>query len=326
MNKVLVTGATGMLGFNIVKGLQARGREVRALVRSIPKGQKLLGDTCEFVQGDLEDLDSIRTAMKGCKVVYHAAGLPEQWQKDEDIFRRVNTEGTKNIVKVALEEDVQRFIYSSTIDVFEGHRGKEYDESTIDAQPKGTAYERSKQEADRVVVEAMEKGLPAIFLHPSAIYGPGPSGRNGPNGLFVRLANGEIPMLLPGGFPVVYSEDVAEGHILAEEKAEVGSRYILSESYWSLTQLVQQAVFALKLRKCPPTMPLWVAKLVAWAGMLFSRITNKPPLIASGELHFLQWQAIPSSAKAQKELDWRPKAFEEGLQETIRFLELGPKS
>ena len=185
MPKILLTGGTGLLGNHLARALVADGREVRALVRSPEKARGLLPAACEIVAGDVLDAASLRRGIDGCDVVYHAAGLPEQWLPDDATFQRVNVDGTAHLVDAALAAGVRRFVYASTIDVFAWRPGEPFDESRLDEQPKPTAYERSKQDADRLVTAALQRGLPAVFLHPSAIYGPGPAGSPGLNA-FVR--------------------------------------------------------------------------------------------------------------------------------------------
>ncbi|MEM9051347.1 MAG: NAD-dependent epimerase/dehydratase family protein [Bacteroidota bacterium] len=317
----LVTGGTGLVGSNIIKQLLLEGRKVRAMVRSIEKGQKLLPEECELVQGDVTDIDSIRMAMDGCEVVYHAAGFPEQWMRDNSIFQKINVEGTRNMAQVALEKSVTRFVYTSTIDVLEGKAYEKYDESKLDPQKKHTHYERSKQEADKIVVEYLSKGLPAIFIHPSAVYGPGPSSSDGVNEFIRKTLNGELPALPPGGMPFVYSEDVGKGHVLAEKHAKVGERFILSESYQSLQNFVKIVLAADgKPIKLPISLPYPLARTVSIVGEVIAKLINKPPLIQNGQLTFLQWKAIPDSTKAQKELNWKPTPIEDGVKKTIEYL------
>jgi len=321
METTLVTGATGLVGYNVVAALLKRNRRVRALVRSMEKGKRLLPEECELIRGDITDKDSVDNAMKECSIVYHSAGFPEQWMKDPDIFRQVNVEGTQNIIDAALKRNIKRFIYTSTIDVFAAEAGQEYDESVVDSKPKGTYYERSKQLADQRVVAAMEKGLPALFLHPSGVYGPGPTESPGTNDFILKLYRGKVPVLLPGGYPVVYARDVGEGHVLAEEKAEKGSRYILSESYYDLSQLAQIILEELGInKKVPPVMPLPVVKLISSLGEWWAGMVNKPPLIPKGQLHFMQWKARPKNMKARQELNWSPTPLRKGLSDTISFL------
>jgi len=321
MDATLVTGSTGLVGYHIVHALLQRGRRVKVLVRSIDKGKALLPEACELVQGDITDQAAVRRAMQGCSVVYHAAGIPEQWLPDPARFHHVNVGGTQNALEAALAHGVRRFIYTSTFDVFAGQAGHEFDESRLDPQPRGTYYERSKQVADQQVVAAVQRGLPAIFLHPSAVYGPGPASSPGMNDAIRQLQHGRLPALPPGGCAVVFAPDVGEGHVLAEEHAAIGSRYILSEAYYTLAELAQTALAELGLEKQPPpTIPLPVARAMAWIGEEVARFTRRPPLIPQGGLYFLQWQARPLSEKAQRELGWKPTPLPEGLRKTIAFL------
>jgi dihydroflavonol-4-reductase len=117
--------------------------------------------------------------------------------------------------------------------------------------------------------------------------------------------------------PVVFAADVGEGHVLAAEKAESGSRYILSDRYFTLTEVAAEVVRQLGLRRVPPVMPLWIGKLVAAAGESISRRTGRPPLIPKGQLHFLQWEARPQADRAKRELGWTPTPFTEGLARTL---------
>ena len=321
MKTVLVTGGTGLVGFNIIKSLLKRDYRVKALVRNLEKGKTILPNECQLVLGDICEPDTLINAMSDCDWVFHAAGFPEQWMKDNSTFQAVNVQGTANMIEAARNANIERFIHTSTIDVFLGTSGQHYNESIIDPNPKGTLYERSKQQADELVVAAMKKGLPAVFLHPAGLYGPGPTDSPGMNDFFRKLKNKDVPVLLPGGLPLVYGPDVGEGHVLAAEQAAIGERFILSESYFSLTDLAKNALVKIApQQKVPPVMPLVVAKAVASLGEAFANLINKAPLIPKGQLHFLQWQAIPVSDKAQSQLGWKPTTFDEGLQSTLEYL------
>jgi dihydroflavonol-4-reductase len=321
MSKVLLTGATGLLGNAIARALVADGRAVRALVRSPDKAATVVPRGCELVPGDVTDAESLAVAFRGCSVIYHAAGLPEQWLAAESTFDRVNTGGTRNLVRAALAGGVERFVYTSTIDTFLfPAAGLTFDETEIDPAPKATAYERSKQTADRLVTDALSEGLPAVFLHPSGIYGPGPATSPGTNQLIADLVRGKVPMLLPGGIPVVHCDDAARGHLAAERDAEIGARYILSESYHSLLDVARSVSAITRTSKVPPVMPLAVARVVAEVGERVARWTQRAPLLPRGQLTFLQYEARPVSHKAERELGWVPRPFAQGLAETIDFL------
>lgn len=324
MGRVLVTGATGNVGNAIARALVAEGREVFALVRDPSRARPVLPDACALVTGDVTDPASVRNAMDGVEVVYHAAGLPEQWLADPATFERINVGGTRNMVEAAYAAGVRRFVYTSTIDVFAWTPGVPFDESVLDPAPKHTHYERSKQAADRLVQAAVDAGFPAVFLHPSAVYGTSPSASPGVNDLLRRLVAGEIPLLLPGTMPVVFADDVARGHLLAEH-APPGDRFILSESVWTLPELAAamadaaRTVLGAKVR-LPKVLPVWVARAVSAATEALSTITRRPPLLPAGQLEFLLSGATPVAERARAHLAWRPVALPAGLEATVRWL------
>jgi dihydroflavonol-4-reductase len=324
MATVLVTGATGNVGAPIATRLAREGHRVRALVRSPERAGQLLPHEVELVPGDVTDRASVQAALEGCAVVYHAAGLPEQWLRDPADFSRVNVEGTRNLVDASLQSGVERFAYTSTIDVFAWTPGEPFDESTLDPDPRPTHYERSKQAADALVVQALDRGLPAVFLHPSAVYGPAPALTPGLNDFLVRLARRKVGLLLPGGMPVVYSEDVAAGHIRAATDAAVGSRYILSTTYHTLEEIARAVAQHVPRASVPRMMPIAVARGASVLGEAVAKLTRRPPLIPRGTLHFLESHPVPDATRAREELGWNPLGFDEGLGRALdRFRRAG---
>ncbi|BDA77405.1 dihydroflavonol-4-reductase [Leptospira kobayashii] len=316
--KILVTGATGMVGANIVSELlKSGGDKVSILARSKKKAEKLFPKNVNILLGDITDKESLKIAVSGQDIVYHSAGLPEQWFRDPSLFTKTNVEGTRNVLEAAKNAKVKRVVYTSTIDVFQGFKDQTYDESVLDPNPKGTYYERSKQEADRIAVEYLNEGMDIVFLHPSGVYGLGPISSPGPNGLMKDLILGKVPMLLPGGFPIVFAKDCAIGHILAAKQGKAGDRFILSESYLSLKDFAVLVNEIKPIPKMPRVMPLSVAKLFSTIVEGFAWLTGHPPLLPKGQLHFLQWQAIPSAEKAKKVLGWKPTDAKEGFRQTI---------
>ncbi len=317
MSTILITGATGTVGFPIARELVARGDDVRALVRDLERARKLLPEGVEPLVGDVGDRDSVERAVGGCELVFHAAGLPEQWRLDPGDFQRVNVEGTRNLAEASTAAGVRRFIYTSTIDVFEWTPGEPFDETVIDSDPRPTFYERSKQEADRIVVGLASQGLDVVFLHPSAVYGPVPALFAGANDLLVRLATGKIPMLLPGGMPVVHSDDVARAHIAAADRASSGSRFIVSDRYLTLSQMADSVAAVVPGAKTPRVMPIAVARGVSAVGELVAKVTKRPPLIPHGALLFLISHPVPAADRVRDELGLEITPWERGLEETL---------
>jgi len=171
----------------------------------------------------------------------------------------VNVDGTRNVVEAALAAGVERFVYTSSDDLLVQAPGAPFDESVVNANPGLTPYQRSKQEADRIVTAALERGLAAVFLHPAGVYGPAPFLVKGLNDLLMQLAKRKTPALLPGGMAVAYSDDVADGHVRAAAQAPVGARYLLAESFQPLTEIARAVAESEPRAKVPPVMPLPVA-------------------------------------------------------------------
>jgi dihydroflavonol-4-reductase len=315
---VLITGATGQVGNAIARRLAGDGVEARALVRS-PERARALPDGVQPVFGDVTDPPSLRAALDGCSTVYHSAGIPEQWRRDVEQFTRVNVEGTRNAVEAALTAGVERFVYTSTDDVLVQAPGAAFDESVVNPNPGQTPYQRSKQEADRIVTAALDRGLPAVFLHPAGLYGPAPFLVKGLNDLLMQLAKRKTPALLPGGMGVVYSDDVADGHLRAAAQAPVGARYILAESFQSLPDIARAVAANEPRAKVPRVMPLAIARGVSTVGERVAQVTGRPPMIPRSVLQFLERGARPSGARARSELGWNPTPFATGVERTLAY-------
>lgn len=317
---VLVTGATGQVGNAIVRRLAADGVQVRALVHSRSRDQtSVLPAGVRAVFGDVTDAASLRAALDGCDTVYHAAGIPEQWRRDVSDFTRVNVEGTRNVVDAALAARVKRFVYTSTDDALVAKPGVPFDDPIIDTSPGLTPYQRSKREADRIVSVALDRGLPAVFLHPSGVYGPAPFLTKGLNDLLVQLAKRKVPALLPGGMTLVYSDDVADGHVRAAASAKVGARYILTESYQPLMDIARAVVGATDGTKLPMVMPLAIARVVSMVGEGVAQVVGSPPMIPASLIQFFERDARPTGALARRELGWSPTPFVTGVERSLAY-------
>ncbi len=302
--QVLITGATGTVGHPLARLLAERGDRVRALVRDPARAAAVLPPGVEPFAGDLTDPASVRAAVAGCESVFHTAGLPEQWLADRSRFHQVNVLGTERLVEAALAEQVGCFVHTSTMDVFERPQDTPFDESHLAEQPLRTAYERSKQEADRLVTEAVGRGLPARITHPSAVFGPGPATATALNRLLVDLARGRAPMLPPGGMAVVANEDLARGHLLAAE-APVGSRYLFSDRFLEMPEIAALVKESVPAARIPLTLATPAAWIFAATGELAAKFTGSAPQLSFGELHFLTAEVTPDARRARYELGWQ---------------------
>jgi dihydroflavonol-4-reductase len=320
--RVLVTGATGKVGNAIAAALAERGDDVRVLVRDPIRAASVLPSGVTTVKGDATDPGTLGPAVEGCELVFNAMGLPEQWLADEGSFHRVNAVGSGDLAAAAKAAGVRRFVHTSTNDVFHAERGESFDESEVATYPKGTAYERSKQQAEELVLSHRDP-MEVVITNPTGVYGPGPSSSHTlENGLFEPLVKGRLPALVPGGLGVVYVGGVVQGQLAAAERGADGERYILSDGYVSLKQLAETVVDVAGRGRVPPTMPVPAAKVFAAVGEGVSRVIRRPPLLAKGQLHFFQWQAKADASKAERELGFTPTPLEEGLRHTLEAMEL----
>jgi nucleoside-diphosphate-sugar epimerase len=320
--RALVTGATGKVGHAIASALLDRGDQVRAMVRDPKRAASILPAGIEPIRGDATDADSLAAAVEGCELVFNSMGMPEQWVRDEAIFDRVNAVGSQQLAIAAKGAGVRRFVHTSTHDVFHADTGERFDETMVADYPKGTAYERSKQHAEELVL-AERDGMEVVVLNPAGVYGPTPSPTPSfENGIFEPVVRKRLPAVPPGGSGYAYVEGVAVGHLLAADRGADGERYILADGYASFREMAETVREVAGRGRVPPVMPVPVARAVASIGAGVSRVIRRPPLLPKGQLTYILWQARPDSSKAQRELDWQTTPLEEGVRKTLNAMGL----
>src|SRR3954452_4216843 len=269
--RVLVTGATGKVGHAIASALLDRGDQVRALVRDPKRAASVLPVGIEPIRGDVTDTESLAAAVEGCELVFNSMGMPEQWVRDEAIFDQVNAVGSREMARAAKRAGVRRLVHPSTHDVFHAETGESFDETMLADYPKGTAYERSKQHAEELVLGERD-GMEVVILNPSGVYGPTPSPTPSfENNVFEPVVRKRLPMLPPGGTGMAYVEGVATGHLLAAENGGDGERYILADGYMGFKEMAEAVKRIAGRGRVPPVTPVPVARAVAAVGEGVSR-------------------------------------------------------
>lgn len=322
--KVLVTGATGFIGFHVTRFLLEKGLQVRALVRQ-ETNSCISSLDVETACGDVRDFDAVMKALRGCTHAYHVAADYRLWVPDPKSMYETNVKGTRNVMEAALRLGVERIVYTSTVGVLSASsQGKPSDEgSSACLEEMVGHYKRSKFLAEREVYGYIEKGVPAVIVNPSTPVGPMDRKPTPTGKMIVDFLNGRIPAYIDTGLNFVDVEDVAAGHWLAALKGKIGQRYILGNENITLRDFFG-SLASITGRKPPkirlPYLPVLMAAHVNEA--LSRWITHRPPAIpltgvrmAGKFMYFdssravaeLQMPQTPIKRALQKAADWYRK-------------------
>lgn len=321
--RILVTGATGKIGNALTKKLLERGDHVVALIRDPERAAPLLGEEVEIAEGDVTDPESLRFAAAGVEAVFNCMGIFEQWTAEPGIFNRVNADGARNVAVAAREAGARRLVHTSTFDVFHAPRGGTVSEALLADYEKGTAYERSKQLAERLVLAeaGAEAGdLEVVIVNPAGIIGPGPWAEHGFDGTLADLLRGRLPVVPPGGMSLTWVEDAADAHLAALERGAPGERYIVAGGYASVRDICRVAVEQAGRGRVPMALPERAARAISRAGEAVAKRTGKPPLLPAGQLEFLLWEARADAGRVRRELGIEPLDWREAVRRTTRWI------
>jgi len=281
-NKILITGGTGFLGAYIIKTLIEKGYTVRAIRRSnnlpayIPKE---IFDKVEWVEGDILDVVSLEDAMEGIGTVIHSAAIVSFSEKHRKQMYLVNVEGTANVVNIALEKDIKRFVHISSIAAVgrKGDGGHVNEEKKWEESKVNTHYAKSKYRSELEVWRGMSEGLNAVILNPSTLLGYG-DWNSGSSAIFKNVYN-EFKWYTSGINGFVDVEDVAAVTVLLMESDITEERFIINGDHWPFRKLMD--VMAENFKKKKPAKEASAFLLdIAWRmEKIKSFFTRKKPLL-----------------------------------------------
>lgn len=315
---VLVTGATGHIGANLVRALADAGRPVRALVHR--DGRALEGMPVERVSGDVRDPASLARAVGGSETVFHLAARITIGGDPAAEVRAVNVEGTRNVVEACLRHGVRRLVHFASIHALSAHpAGEMVDEARPPAGPDAPLYDQTKAEGLGAVLEGVGRGLNAVALMPTAVIGPADLAPSRMGQVLLDVYHGRLPALVEGGFDWVDVRDVVAGALAAERRGTRGGRYILSGRWLSLEGL---AALVARVRGARPpglVCPMWLARAAAPLALGWSRLSGTRPIFTPAALHALRNHRHVSHERAVRELGWEPRPLEETIADTFEW-------
>jgi dihydroflavonol-4-reductase len=318
---IFLTGATGFVGSAVLRRLLAVGHEVRVLARKNSDRRNIVDLPCEVVEGDLGDINSFKSSLKGCMGLFHVAADYRIWAPDPSEMNRINIDGTRDLLLAAAENGVGRIIYTSSVATLglNADRTPSNEDTPCGYDDMIGVYKRSKFRAEAEVHRLVkEESVPVVIVNPSAPIGPRdikptPTGR-----IVVDAARGKMPAYVDTGLNVVHVEDAAEGHLQAYEKGVIGERYILGGENLTLLQIL--TLITKYVNRRPPSIKLPQKALlpIAYAAEFASRLTgNWEPFVTADGVKMSTKLMYFSSEKARKRLGYKSRSAQEAIADSI---------
>jgi len=316
---IVVTGATGHVGANLVRTLLGQNRPVRALVHVHRQAVEGLG--VDIARADVRDLPSLIAAFRGAEVVYHLAADISILADRRSMLESINVTGTRNVVEACLRCGVRRLVHFSSIHaVTQEPLSTPVDESRPLVQAPGCPpYDRSKAAGEEEVRRGIERGLDAVIISPTAIIGPYDYQPSHLGQALLSMARGKLPSLVAGGFDWVDVRDVVAGAIEAEQRAPTGAKYLLSGHWRSMPDLAYMVAEISGVPAPGFVCPLWLARFGAPFATAASRLARTRPLYTSVSIRALRSNRNISHERATRDLGYQPRPLRETLADTLRW-------
>ena len=314
-----VTGGTGGVGRAVLRHLLAQGRPVAALARSEHARRVLAELGALAVPGDVTDASSLAAGMEGCEVVYHVAGLNATCLPEPSSLFRVNVDGSRNVVEAAARAGVRRVVYTSSATTIGERRGELGREDSVHRGWFLSHYERSKFDAERVVMERGEAlGVEVVSVNPTSVQGPGRA--DGSARLLVLFLTGRLRVFVRTRLTMVDIDDCATGHTLAETRGRPGQRYLLSGASMDLEDALTLLARITGVERRPWPIPAGVASAAGLLAEVAGRVSGRPVPLCREVVRTLLHGHTYDGSKAERELGLRYTPAEDTLRRTVAWL------
>jgi dihydroflavonol-4-reductase len=317
--KILVTGANGLLGANVVRELESRGKEVRVLVRPTAGLNALLGTDAEVVYGDILDRQSLDRAMKGCDSVVHSAANTSQWPVNYSFYEPVNVRGTQNVIEICRENAISRVVYVSTANTFgpgtKEHPGTELSE--FSGFRYGSGYMISKYVAQQNVLMEVEKHkTPVVVVNPTFMIGPHDA-KPSSGKIILMGMNKKIQFYPDGGKNFIHVRDAAAGVCNALERGHAGACYLLANENLTYGEFYEKLNNATGQQPIKIRIPSSVLLTAGWIGTLTEKTGRKAAPLNHVNAKLLTIGNYYSGKKAVQELGLPQTSIETAITDAI---------
>lgn len=322
-----VTGATGLLGNNLVRRLVARGIRVRALARSREKAAaQFAGLPVDIVSGDMSNVGGFAEQLADVDVLFHTAAYFRDSYKGGSHWDRLyatNVRGTADLLARAYHAGVRRIVHTSSTAVLNAPPGVPIDETMRRREADADDYQRSKILSDREIDGFLEshRELWACLVLPGFMFGPADIGPTASGQLVLDFLGRKLPGIPPGAFPVVDARDVSEAMIAAALRGRRGERYLAAGRSMRMAELLASLARVSGVKAPKRQLPMGMLFAVATVNELWARLTGKPVLIglAAARLIAKDRNTVFSHAKSERELDVAFRPVDETLQDVIEW-------
>jgi dihydroflavonol-4-reductase len=324
--RAFVTGATGLLGSNLIQALLDKGYSVRGLVRSKEKAEKVFpGAKIEFIVGDMNNVAGFASHLEGCDVLFHTAAYFREYYQPGDHkqkFEKINVQGTVDLLIAAEKYGVQKAIHISSAGVI-GRKpdGSAGDETTPpDDHATKNLYFVSKIDTELAIKRFLkERSLPVVMVLPSWMWGPGDSAPTAAGKLVLDYLQKKLPGIVDGGSSIVDVRDVAEATVAAAERGKSGERYIVGGRYFDFAGVLATLERVTGVPAPTRKIPYGLSLAVAAASQTWASMTGGKALVTLAGVRTIHGKNEVNSAKAIAELGAAFRPFEETVRDEVAW-------
>lgn len=320
--KILITGATGFVGGWLVRELLNRQYDVKILARKNSDLSDLKNLKFEIATGDITDESSVVNALTDCDSVFHLAGVVGYSKAQRPLMEEVNVKGTLNVLNAIGKRPVRRLVHMSSVVAvgasFDGQHPLN-ENSEFNLHHLNLGYFETKRKAEELVFEYVKtRGLDAVAVNPSTIYGAGDA-KKGSRKVQLKVAQGRFPFYTPGGVNVIAVEDVVSGLLAAWEKGESGQRYILAGENISIKTLFEWIAESAGVQPPQYYLPKPALHLLGKVGDQLEKFGRKGPINSENAWTSTLYHWFDNS-KAKQQLGLNPRPAREAIDASVNWI------